>query len=168
MFYFILLFFVLIAGLLAHIFHELMHRVVGQLVGLKYIKTEWFKYHGGTKVLFEDEPDFSQENVRVSWQYCAMSAAGILSTTFMGYILSGVFFCLPANYLKLFVWIACASLLINDAGYALIGSIGDGGDTYAVRIHFGWSRMKMSVISAILLTVNLGYFLIVLCGFRIG
>ena len=154
MYYFLLIVFFLTGALISHVFHELMHYFVGRLVGLKFIRIQWFTFHGGTKVCFEDEPDFNNENVKVSWQWGATSVAGIIGTSLLGYIMTILFFFLPANYFRLFVWTFIANLLLNDTLYALLGSLNENGDTYCVRMFLGWSRMKILIASAILLAVN--------------
>ena len=49
-----------IAGYLQHIVHECAHVFAAELLGEKVRKIHWFTYHGGTRVYFENEPDFNR------------------------------------------------------------------------------------------------------------
>ena len=83
-----------------------------------------------------------------------MSAAGIVGTSILAYMLFILFNLLPLGYLKLFMWVLTIFFLLTDSGYAVVGSMGNFGDTYLIRKYFGFSRMKMTMISAILFLIN--------------
>lgn len=150
----IIVIFMIVSALLQHISHEMLHVIVGKYNGLKLIKIQWFTYHGGTKVFFEDEPNFTEKEVNISKEWMYMSAAGIVGTSILAYMLFILFNLLPLGYLKLFMWVLTIFFLLTDSGYAVVGSLGNFGDTYLVRKYFGISRMKMTMISAILFLSN--------------
>ena len=45
----IIILFIIISGLLQHIIHELLHIIVGKLLGLELLSVKWFSYHGERK-----------------------------------------------------------------------------------------------------------------------
>lgn len=79
-----------------------------------------------------------------------MSAAGIVGTSILAYMLFILFNVFPFGYLKLFIWMLTIFFLLTDSSYAVVGSMGNFGDTYLIRKYFGFSRMKMTMISVIL------------------
>ena len=101
----IIVIFMIVSTLLQHISHEMLHVIVGKYNGLKLIKIQWFTYHGGTKVFFEDEPNFTEKEVNISKEWMYMSAAGIVGTSILAYMLFILFNLLPLGYLKLFMWV---------------------------------------------------------------
>lgn len=150
----IILIFVIISASLQHIIHELSHAVVGKICGLKLIKIQWLTFHGGTKVFFENEPDFSDDTAHISKQWAYMSAAGIFATNTLAYLFAIIYFILPVGYFKLFMWVLSIMFLVTDSGYALLGSAGNFGDTYCVRRFYNLSRAKMALISLLLFIFN--------------
>ena len=150
----IIIIFMFICALIQHVSHEMLHVIVGKLNGLKLIKIQWFTYHGGTKVFFENEPDFTTETFNISKEWVYMSAAGIVGTNVLAYIYLLLFYILPFGYLKLFIWVLTIIFLLTDSGYAVVGSMGNFGDTYLIRKYFKFSRAKMTIISMIPFLVN--------------
>lgn len=59
---FIFIFLIIILGLLQHIVHECGHMLAAKIMGEKVVKVQWFTYHGGTRVFYENEPDDYNKN----------------------------------------------------------------------------------------------------------
>ena len=150
----IIVIFMFISAVIQHVSHEMLHVIVGKLNGLKLVKIQWFTYHGGTKVFFENEPDFTMETFYISKEWLYMSAAGIVGTNVLAYLFLMLFYILPIGYLKLFVWVLTIFFLLTDSAYAVVGSMANCGDTYLIRKYFKFFRMKMTIIAMIPFLVN--------------
>lgn len=55
---------IIIAGLLQHIVHECGHMLTAIILGEKIVKVQWFTYHGGTRVFYENEPDYNKNTAK--------------------------------------------------------------------------------------------------------
>mgnify|MGYP006383503253 CR=1 FL=1 len=150
----IIILFMIISGALQHVTHELLHLIIGKLNGLKFLKIQWLTYHGGTKVFFENEPDFGKsEEFSKSWVY--MSSAGIIGTTVLAYFFVVIYCFIPLGYFKLFMWVLSIFFLVTDSGYALLGSIGNFGDTYLIKKYYKLGRTQMTLLSLPLFILNI-------------
>ena len=156
----IIILFIIISGLLQHIIHELLHIIVGKLLGLELLSVKWFTYHGGTKVTFKDEDIIlSNRDDKIPKQWIIMNLAGIVGTTVLAYIFVLVYWVLPMGYLKLLFWVLSAMFLITDSGYSVISSFGNnGGDLYLVKRFFN-NSIYIKLISITTLIVNLMIFI---------
>ena len=155
----IIILFIIISGLLQHIIHELLHIIVGKLLGLELLSVKWFTYHGGTKVTFKDEDIIlSNRDDKIPKQWIIMNLAGIVGTTVLAYIFVLVYWVLPMGYLKLLFWVLSAMFLITDSLYSVISSFGNGGDLYLVNRFFN-NSIYIKLISITTLIVNLMIFI---------
>jgi hypothetical protein len=57
-----------------HPIHEFSHVIATQLCGEKVTRIQWLSYHGGTRVFYENEPDFMSENINRKWVFIAGAA----------------------------------------------------------------------------------------------
>ena len=155
----IIILFIIISGLLQHIIHELLHIIVGKLLGLELLSVKWFSYHGGTKVTFKDEDIIlSNRDDKIPKQWIIMNLAGIVGTTVLAYIFVLVYWVLTMGYLKLLFWVLSAMFLITDSGYSVISSFGNNGDLYLVNRFFN-NSIYIKFISITTLVANLIIFI---------
>ena len=162
-YYIILLSLVLISALLCHITHELLHVLIGKICGLKLVSIEWFKYHGGTKVTFENEQeitDDSNSNIPKAWTWETL--AGIAGNTLLAYFFIIVYSFMVSGYIKLFFWVMALMYLICDSGYAVLSAFSNSGDLYLVNKALGKRAYLTKILSVILLMINISIFIIMI------
>lgn len=150
----IIILFLIISVLIQHVTHELLHVLVGRLMGFSLKRIQWFTYYGGTRVFFENEPEISDEATDVPKEWFLTSAAGIVGTTLLGYISVFIFAVIPTNLFRLFMWVLSIMLLLTDSSYALAGSAGNFGDMCCIGKYLKWSRKKKIAVSLVLFIVN--------------
>lgn len=148
----IILFF--IAGcLLQHISHELLHVFVGKKMGLTLNKIQWFTFHGGTKVFFDDEEQILELDKDIPKEWIYTNLAGIIGTTILAYLFCAVYFWLDIGYLKLFLWELGIIFLLTDSSYALVCSFGNCGDLFFVNKNLK-SKRTLRCLSILLFVFN--------------
>ena len=160
--YALIIIFLVVSSLIYHISHELFHIIVGQKAVLKLVSVQWFGYHRGTKVTFENEEKICDENNRdipKAWIY--MSLAGIIGTTLTAYILVLVYMLLPSGYIRLFLWIMSAIFLVSNPGYSVLCSFFGNGDLYLVKRAMGRKKYILNIASVLLFIVNICIFIII-------
>lgn len=160
--FFLIVLFIVISGLMYHILHEILHIIVGKKAGLKLLSIQWFSYHGGTKVTFEDEEKISDENnknIPKAWIY--MSLAGIIGTTLTAYMLVLAYLLLPSGYVRLFLWVMSAIFLVSDSGYSVLCSFCGNGDLYFVKRAMGRKSYILNISSVLLFIFNICIFILV-------
>lgn len=121
-----------------HVLHELSHAVVARLFGVRVTRIQWLTYHGGTRVFYENEPDFISDDINntsdsISKKWAVIASAGFLTTTTLGYFFTAAYFLVPNNTLKIGLCFFSIIFLFVDSLYFLIGSIGDFGDVVGIR-----------------------------------
>ena len=158
---FLIIVFLVISGLLQHIIHEMLHILVGKLLGLYVVSVNWLSYHGGTKITFKGEEkviNISDENIPKKW--IIMNLAGIIGTTLLAYIFVLIYSLLPKGYIKLFFWVLSAMFLVADSGYSVLCSFSKSGDLYLVSKYFK-NSIYIKIISILLLTLNIIIFIFI-------
>ncbi len=149
----------LIVILLQNVIHEYAHVMVAKLKGVKVIKIQWFTYSKlvfGTRVFFEKEPNFDEDNIEKKWGWIA--AAGYISTTGIGYIVTIIYF-LYFKYMS--SWVILVSCLLSmvfltfDPLYFTLGSIFDFGDIIGFRKAFKIEKSVSILFSLLVLTLNI-------------
>ena len=162
-YYIILLSLVLISALLCHITHELLHIVVGKLCGLKLVSVKWFRYHGGTKVTFENEQEITDDsNKYIPKAWICETLAGIVGNTLLAYLFIIIYRCNGSGYIKLFFWVMAMMYLICDPGYAVLSAFSNSGDLYLVNKVLGERAYLTKILSVILLMINISIFIIMI------
>ncbi len=151
-----------ISVLIQHVIHELSHVFIGRTQGLKVEKIQWFTYHGGTKVFFSGEEKILNHESPITKQWIYMNIAGVVSTTLLAYVFMGLYYIVPVNYLKLFLWILSIFFLLTDSSYAMLCAFGNCGDLYMVNEYLGKKRYIAKLLVLLVFAVNclLVYFLI--------
>lgn len=122
--------FVLFAVALQHLVHEFAHVCAARLFGVKVTRVQWLTYRGGTRVFYENEPDFTASAPK---KWAVIAGAGYIATNGLAYILTGVYACLPQGWVKAFAAVLCVVFLLGDGAYFVLGSIFDFGDIVGVR-----------------------------------
>lgn len=149
----IITFIFLITGLyLQHLLHEYSHVLVANLLGEKVLKIHWLTYHGGTRVFYENEPDFEFQ-VKRKWGIIA--GAGYIVTNCLAYILVGIYMIIQGSWLKVFVCILSMIFLFLDSLYFTLGSIFDFGDIIGVRKAFNLYKSSTIIFSSLVLLINI-------------
>lgn len=154
--YLITLMFVLPALLAQHLIHEYAHVVAAKIFDVKVIRIQWITYKGGTKVFFENEPDFFNDSAEIiSKKWAWISIAGYLVTNVIGYFLVLIFLLLENGWVKGAVCYFCIIFLIVDSLYFLLGSILNFGDIVGARKTLYVSRRLSIIGTSIILALNL-------------
>lgn len=149
----IIIFAFLIIGLyLQHLIHEYSHALVANLLGEKVLKIHWFTYRGGTRVFYENEPDFK---LQVKRKWAGIAGAGYITTNCLAYILVGVYMILQGGWLKVFVCVLSMIFLFLDSLYFTLGSIFGFGDIIGVRKAFSLSKSSTIFFSSLVLLINI-------------
>ena len=141
--FFIIALFLIISVLIQHVTHELLHVLVGRLMGFKLKRIQWFSYYGGTRVFFENEPEISDDSSDIPKEWFLTSAAGIVGTTLLGYISVFIFAVIPTNLFRLFMWVLSIMLMLTDCS-----------DMCCIGKYLKWSRKKKTAVSLVLFIVN--------------
>ena len=132
--------------------YECAHLFVAELLGEKVKKIQWMTYHSGTRVYFENEPDF---NKTVSKKWAAIAAAGYITTNVIGYCLIFVYHLAQNIFLKHFCCVAAIIFLITDSLYFMLGSIGDFGDMIGIRKTLHIPKWASVLLSASVMSFNI-------------
>jgi hypothetical protein len=101
------------------------------LFGEKVTHIQWLTYYGGTRVFYENEPDFTQSHISKKW--AAISGAGFIATTIPGYLFTILYFVVANAWVKTGLCFFSIIFLVADSGYFLIGSIFNFGDVVGIR-----------------------------------
>ena len=144
--------------LLQHIIHELSHVVVAKLCGVKIKKIHWFTYSKffGTRVFYESEPNFKEEDIEAKWGLIAIS--GFIVTIIIGYLAftlygygSGIF---NSGVLLLLFMIATIFMLM-DTFYFMLGSFLEFGDSFGFGKAFKLSKLTLIISFTCIFILNL-------------
>jgi hypothetical protein len=135
--------FLIVALCIQHPIHEFSHVIAARLCGEKITRIQWLTYNGGTRVLYENEPDSSSEKISKKWLF--ISGAGFITTTILGYLFTILYFVASNDWLKLLLFAFSFVFLFCDSLYFLGGSIGNFGDVVGVRETIKISR-KLSIL----------------------
>lgn len=142
---------IIISGLLQHIVHECGHMLTAIILGEKIVKVQWFTYHGGTRVFYENEPDY---NKSTSKKWAVIASGGYIATNLWGYFFIIFYHMLTNNFLKLFCYIAAMMFLVTDSLYFTVGSIGNFGDVIGIRDVLNMPKSISVLLSVIGFAVN--------------
>jgi len=148
----------LLVLLLQHIIHEYAHVLIAKVVGVRTIRIQWFTYSKivlGTKVFFENEPTFNEENLGKKWGW--ISIAGLMSTLPIGYIFTIIYLIYSKymdNWLMLVVWLFSVVFLICDPLYFFIGSVLSLGDVVGFRKVFNIKKSVSIIVCLLVLLIN--------------
>lgn len=148
--------FLIVSVLVQHIIHELMHVFVARMQGLKVEKIQWFTYHGGTKIYVKNEEKIINSEMLITKQWILMNIAGISTTTVLGYIFVVVFYLLPMNLFKLFVWELAIVFLLTDSSYLLLCAFNSVGDLYLVNRYLANKKYITKIIAVFIFGINCG------------
>ena len=149
----IFIFLIIISGLLQHFVHECGHMLAAKILGEKIVKVQWFTYHGGTRVFYENEPDDYNKNAAKKWAIIA--SGGYAATNVLGYSLIFLYYMIPNYYLKLVCYIASMMFLITDCLYFTLGSIGNFGDIIGIRDILNIPKSISVLLSIIVFSINI-------------
>lgn len=144
---------IIFSGLLQHIVHECGHMLVAKVLGEKIVKVQWFTYHGGTRVFYENEPDDYNINTANKWAIIALG--GYIATNILGYFLIFLYYMIPNYYLKLVCYIVSMMFLVTDCLYFTLGSIGNFGDIIGIRDILNIPKSITVLLSIIVFTINI-------------
>ena len=142
----------IIAICIQHIIHEYAHVLTAKIFGEKVLKVQWLTYHGGTRVFYENEPDYTKP---IAKKWAVIAAGGYIATNVIGYCLILPSHMMPIYYLRYFCYIASMMFLFIDSFYFVIGSIGDFGDIIGVRETLGMPKWISVVISICVMLSNI-------------
>ncbi|MBP3918531.1 MAG: M50 family metallopeptidase [Clostridia bacterium] len=143
---------IIFTGLLQHILHECGHMLAAILLGEKIAKVEWLKYHGGTRVFYENEPEYNQDTAK---KWVVIASGGYIATNTTGYFLVFLYNILPYDILKLVCYIAAMMFLITDSLYFTLGSIGNFGDIAGIRDMLHMPKSVSMLLSILFFAVNI-------------
>ena len=142
---------IIISGLLQHIVHECGHMLTAIILSEKIVKVQWFTYHGGTRVFYENEPDYNKSTDK---KWAVIASGGYIATNILGYFLVFLYTILTNNFLKLFCYIGAMMFLVTDSLYFTLGSIGNFGDIIGVRDVLNMPKSISVLVSVIGFAVN--------------
>lgn len=148
----IILPFLLIALCLQHLIHEYSHALVANLLGEKVSKIQWFTYRVGTRVFYENEPDFE---FQVKSKWAGIAGAGYIVTNCLAYILVVIYIILQNSWLKAFLCMLSMIFLFLDSLYFTLGSTFDFGDIIGVRKALNISKSSSVFFSYLVLLINI-------------
>lgn len=137
---------------LQHVVHEFSHAVAAHLLGEKVVRIQWLTYQGGTRVFFENEPDFTC-NPAKKWGIIA--ASGYFVTNTIGYILTAVYYFSNSILVKRVTCIPAIMFLTIDCIYFVLGSFGNFGDITGIRKTFHIPRWLTNILTVLMLAFNL-------------
>lgn len=143
---------IIIAGLLQHIVHECGHMLTAIILGEKIVKVQWFTYHGGTRVFYENEPDYNKNTAK---KWAVIAFGGYIATNIAGYFFIFLYKIIPNNFLKLVCYILAMMFLVTDSLYFTVGSIGSFGDIIGIRDILNVSKPISVLVSVIGFAVNI-------------
>lgn len=143
---------IIIAGLLQHIVHECGHMLTAIILGEKIVKVQWFTYHGGTRVFYENEPDYNKNTAK---KWAVIAFGGYIATNIAGYFFIFLYEIIPNNFLKLVCYIAAMMFLVTDSLYFTVGSIGCFGDIIGIRDILNVPKPISVLVSGIGFAVNI-------------
>lgn len=142
----------LLASCLQHLIHEFSHVLAAMITGEKVTHIQWFTYHGGSRVFYENEPDLNTENINKKWIFIA--GAGFLVTTLLGYLFTMLYFIVSNNWLKIILCLFAFIFIISDSLYFLIGSILNFGDVIGIRKTLKMPKWLSIILCAGIFTVH--------------
>lgn len=143
---------IIIAGLLQHIVHECGHMLTAIILGEKIVKVQWFTYHGGTRVFYENEPDYNKNTAK---KWAVIAFGGYIATNIVGYFFIFLYKIIPNNFLKLVCYISAMMFLVTDSLYFTVGSIGNFGDIIGIRDILNVPKPILVLVSVIGFAVNI-------------
>lgn len=128
----------LVAVCFQHVLHELSHAVAARLFGVRVTRIQWLTYQGGTRVFYENEPDFISDDTSntsdsISKKWAVIAGAGFLTTTILGYLFTAAYFLVSNDILKIGLCFFSIIFLLADSLYFVMGSIGNFGDIVGIR-----------------------------------
>ena len=128
----------LVAVCFQHLLHELSHVAAARLFGVRVMRIQWLTYQGGTRVFYENEPDFISDDISntsgsISKKWAVIAGAGFLTTTTLGYLFTAAYFLVPNSTLKIGLCFFSIVFLLVDSLYFMIGSIGHFGDIVGIQ-----------------------------------
>lgn len=150
--WFISIVLIIIAGLLQHIVHECGHMLAAIILGEKIAKVQWLTYHGGTRVFYENEPDYNKHTPK---KWAVIASGGYISTNISGCFLIFLYNIMPNNFLKFVCYIAAMMFLVTDCLYFTLGSIGNFGDIIGIRDILNMPKSISVFLSVIGFAVNI-------------
>ena len=143
---------IIISGLLQHIVHECGHMLTAIILGEKIVKVQWFTYHGGTRVFYENEPDYDKSTAK---KWAVIASGGYIATNISGYFFIFLYNIMPNNFLKLFCYIGAMMFLVTDSLYFTLGSIGNFGDIIGIRDVLNMPKSISVFLSVIVFAINI-------------
>lgn len=143
---------IIISGLLQHVVHECGHMLTAIILGGKIVKVQWFTYHGGTRVFYENEPDYNKDTAK---KWAVIASGGYIATNIAGHFFIFLYNILTNNFLKLFCYIAAMMFLVTDSLYFTLGSIGNFGDIIGIRDILNMPKSISVLISIIAFAINI-------------
>lgn len=142
---------------LQHIVHELSHALAAKCCGIKVLRIQWLTYRGGTRVFFENEPDFDVEKP-IDKKWAVIAGAGIAVTSVIGYICAALVL-LPglglAPWGKLLCTFIAVAFLMVDSLYFLLGSVLHFGDVVGLRKTLGITKPVSVLLCLVIAIVNI-------------
>lgn len=142
---------IIISGLLQHIVHECGHMLAAIILGEKIVKVQWFTYHGGTRVFYENEPDYNKSTDK---KWAIIASRWYIATNLSGYFFIFLYHMLTNNFLKLFCYVAVMMFLVTDSLYFTVGSIGNFGDIIGIRDILNMPKSISVLLSVIGFALN--------------
>lgn len=145
------LIFAFVGIIIQHPLHELSHVAMAKIFGEKVTRIQWLTYQGGTRVFYQNEPDF---NMKIPKKWAWISSAGYLTTNLCGYLLVLIYFLLPNGMVKAFVCILSIVFLLADSSYFVLGSVFNFGDVIGIKKTLNISKTLTIAISSLVLAFN--------------
>jgi hypothetical protein len=149
---FIVLIFALAAICLQHPIHEYAHAVTAKLLGEKVVQIQWLTYFGGTRVFYENEPNYESA---VAKKWAVIAGAGYITTNSLAYIFVCIYYCLSSGWIKAFVCILSIIFLLCDSLYFALGSVFNFGDVVGVRNALKLSHKRSVFLCFTILVINI-------------
>lgn len=149
---FTVLIFAFISLCLQHPTHEYAHVIVAKLLGEKVTHIQWLTYHGGTRVFYENEPNFEST---VSKKWAMIAGAGYIVTNCLAYIFVCFYLFIPLGLLKAFLCILSIVFLLCDSLYFVLGSMLNFGDIVGIKKALNLPRWFCILLCYIILIFNI-------------
>lgn len=143
--------------ILQHIIHEISHVLMAKFKGVSILRIHWFTYSKllGTRVFYENEPNFNEELIDNKWGWIA--GAGFLSTTNLGYLSFLIYYLLKGSIHKkilLILFLVSVVFILTDSFYFFVGALFNFGDVIGIRNVFNLSKVSLLILTTSIFIIN--------------
>ncbi|MHB8065362.1 MAG: hypothetical protein ACYDG2_22580 [Ruminiclostridium sp.] len=132
------------------------HVFAAKICSIRVYHIQWYTYHGGTRVFYNNEPDFNSDKI-IHKKWAFIAGAGLLFTTLIGYFLTFVYLTLVGNvpaWIAVFLYINALAYIHADSAYFFVGSLLNFGEVIGVRRTLDISKNLSIVYSFAVLLIN--------------